>query len=146
MSQTGIIEESDKIIFEEESNLPPLKSSLQKPWKILIADDDEQTHLVTKLALSDITIFDRDIEFLHAYSSIEAFSILKENRDITVILLDVVMETENAGLDLVKKIREEHKRAVILSPPIEDFYFTPARALGAMSVQKELAGLGLKQN
>lgn len=76
-------------------------------WKILIADDDEQTHLVTMLALSNISIFGREIEFYQAFNSREAYDILEKNRDMTVILLDVIMETENAGLELVRKIRED---------------------------------------
>ncbi|MBI9098799.1 MAG: EAL domain-containing protein [Spirochaetaceae bacterium] len=117
MSQKNNIEDTDLLVFEDESDFPLKKSYGEDPWKILIVDDDEQTHLVTKLALSEETIFNKKLIFLQAYDSKEAFSIIRDNRDITVILLDVVMETETAGLDLVKRIREElelHSARIII--------------------------------
>lgn len=100
--------ETHHSISAEDSFKNHQKTKLE-PWKILIADDDEQTHLVTKLALSDIKILEQDLEFFHAYNSKEAYSILQEIDDMTIILLDIVMETETAGLDLVHKIRDELK-------------------------------------
>ena len=105
--QGNQIKEDDLLIFEKERDLPDINSSTPAPWKVLIVDDDKQIHMVTTFALKDISILNRKIEFLHAYDSVEAFSILQNTPDITVILLDVVMETDTAGLDLVKKIRDE---------------------------------------
>ncbi|MBB6482413.1 GGDEF/EAL domain-containing response regulator [Spirochaeta isovalerica] len=79
----------------------------EKFWKVLIVDDDEQTHLVTKMALRGTEVLERGIEFFDAYDSSQAYEILEQNRDMTVILLDVVMETDHAGLDLVRRIRKE---------------------------------------
>ncbi len=76
-------------------------------WKILIVDDEEDIHTVTRIALKGFTFRERSIEFLDAYSATEAEEILKENPDVALVLLDVVMETTNAGLDLVKVIREK---------------------------------------
>jgi signal transduction histidine kinase/CheY-like chemotaxis protein len=78
-----------------------------RPWRILIADDELDVHLVTKLALQRKKVFDRGIEFLSAYSGEEAKAILRENDDIACILLDVVMEREDSGLEVVKFIRDE---------------------------------------
>jgi signal transduction histidine kinase/PleD family two-component response regulator len=81
------------------------------PWQILIADDEEEVHVVTKVALADVVFKDRPLAFLHAYSAAEARRILSERDDIAVVLLDVVMEADDAGLRLVREIREQmHNR------------------------------------
>ncbi|MGM0525013.1 MAG: EAL domain-containing response regulator [Pseudomonadota bacterium] len=76
-------------------------------WKILIVDDDQEIHAVTKMALSDVIIANRTLEFLHAYNGLEAIDSLTDNDDIAMVLLDVVMETDDAGLNVAKAIREE---------------------------------------
>lgn len=81
--------------------------NMAAPWKILIADDEEEVHQVTEVAMIDIVFKGRPLEFLHAYSAREACDILAAQPDIAIILLDVVMETDNAGLKLVRHIREQ---------------------------------------
>lgn len=76
-------------------------------WKILIVDDDQDVHSVTELVMHGVSILGRSLVFLHAYSAAQARVVLKEQADIAVILLDVVMESENAGLTLVHTVREE---------------------------------------
>jgi response regulator RpfG family c-di-GMP phosphodiesterase len=76
-------------------------------WKVLIADDEPDVHVATKLVLRDFSFRDRGIEFLDAYSGDEACEILRQHPDTAVVFLDVVMETEDAGLRAVKRIREE---------------------------------------
>jgi diguanylate cyclase (GGDEF) domain len=78
-------------------------------WRILITDDEQDVHTATTFALRNTRILGRPIEFLHANSARETIDILKSYSDIAVIMLDVVMETPNAGLDLVAVIREELK-------------------------------------
>jgi signal transduction histidine kinase/PleD family two-component response regulator len=77
------------------------------PWQILIADDEEEVHVVTRVALADVVFKGRPLSFLHAYSAAEAHRILSSRNDIAVILLDVVMEADDAGLRLVRDIREQ---------------------------------------
>lgn len=79
------------------------------PWKVLLVDDEEDIHSVTRMALKGFSFQGREIQFLHAYSAGEARELLPKNRDIALIFLDVVMETNHAGLDLVKHIREGMK-------------------------------------
>ncbi len=81
-------------------------------WKVLIVDDEEQIHSVTKIALRGFVYQNREIEFISAMSSLEAKEILQEEPDIALILLDVVMESENAGLELTKYIRDELKNSI----------------------------------
>lgn len=77
------------------------------PWKILVVDDDFEIHGVTQFVLRDRRIFGRPLQLLHAYNSQQAHAQLREHRDIAVALLDVVMETEQGGLDLIHHIRDE---------------------------------------
>lgn len=77
------------------------------PWNILIVDDEEEVHTVTKLALADFNFGGRPLKFVDAYSAEEACTVLRETPNIALVLLDVVMESDHAGLDLVKVIREE---------------------------------------
>jgi len=78
----------------------------ENPWKIAIIDDEPEIHNVTKLALSQMTFAKRPLTFLHAYSAAEGRVLLEDNPDIAAVLLDVVMESDNAGLQLVAFIRE----------------------------------------
>lgn len=84
---------------------PPIESA--RPWRVLLVDDDEQIHQITRIALSGFTFQARKLELLSATSGDSARKIIKENPDIALALIDVVMETEHAGLDLVEYIRNE---------------------------------------
>ncbi|NVK55053.1 MAG: EAL domain-containing protein [Alteromonadaceae bacterium] len=110
--------DNDELVFLDEDSHQELELKHTKYWKILIVDDDEEIHTVTRLALSDLEVHDRSLEFIHAYSGAEAKLKLKEhNRDIAMILLDVVMETDDAGLQVVQYLREElklHEPRIIL--------------------------------
>lgn len=76
------------------------------PWKVLLVDDDEQMHQITQLALSKFSFQQRPLNIISAYSGKEAQAIVESESDIALALIDVVMETEHAGLDLVRFIRE----------------------------------------
>lgn len=77
------------------------------PWKILIVDDEEGIHGITRMIFRDYEFEQRPIELISAMSSAEAQEQLEKHPDIALILLDVVMETENAGLQLVETIRHQ---------------------------------------
>lgn len=79
----------------------------QEYWKILIVDDEPEVHAVTKLALSDFRFLGRGLEFHSAYSGREAKELATLHPDTAIILLDVVMETDDAGLHVARFIREE---------------------------------------
>lgn len=86
-----------------EYSLAPTASA--PPWKVLIVDDEPEVHQVTRLVLANFRFAERPLKLISAFSSVEAESLLREHADIAVVLLDVVMETEQAGLDLVRNIR-----------------------------------------
>ncbi len=76
-------------------------------WKILIVDDEPEIHEVTRLVLSAFRFEGRPLRFLSALSAEEAIGLLRAHDDIAVMLLDVVMEHDQAGLELVRRVREE---------------------------------------
>ncbi|HET6632211.1 MAG TPA: HD domain-containing phosphohydrolase [Rhodanobacteraceae bacterium] len=75
-------------------------------WTVLVVDDEPAVHQITRLVLADVRFDKRAVELLSADSAAQARSILAQRDDIAVILLDVVMEAPDAGLQLVRHIRE----------------------------------------
>lgn len=78
-----------------------------KPWKVLISDDEEDVHELTRLVLRKYRFEDRGLEFLSAYSGEETKEVLKKNPDVALVLLDVVMEDFDSGLKVARWIRDE---------------------------------------
>lgn len=78
-------------------------------WLVLIVDDEEDIHTITKMALKRFELEGRGLKFLSAYNSEQAKQIIEEHEDIALVFLDVVMETDDAGLKLAKWLREENK-------------------------------------
>jgi len=100
-------ETDDQTAGEQQENLD------LPEWKIIIADDQEEIHTVTKLVLDDFSFEGRKLKFLNAYSGEETKQLVRDNNDISFILLDVVMETDDAGLEVVRYIREELKNNIV---------------------------------
>jgi CheY-like chemotaxis protein len=103
-------ESDDDIVFLSEIDGEETGSKAILPWKILIADDDSNVHDTTVLALSGVEIHGKPLEFLHAFSAKEAQQVAENNPDTSLILLDVVMETVDAGLKLVNVLRDDLSR------------------------------------
>ncbi|KRS20731.1 metal-dependent phosphohydrolase [Alishewanella sp. WH16-1] len=95
---------SDEFLFAAEPE--PVHSVSNGSWKVLIVDDEPEVHAVTRLALNDFSFQQKRLEFISAYSGEEAQKILATQPDIAVVLLDVVMETDDAGLKVASYIRE----------------------------------------
>lgn len=95
----------DELLYaDEEAEESTLAE--QKVWKVLIVDDEELLHSATRIALDNFRFADRPLEFLSAYSGQEARELLASHKDIAMVLLDVVMETDEAGLEVAQYIRE----------------------------------------
>gem|GEM_PF-1302047 len=77
------------------------------PWKILVVDDEPDVHAVTRLVLSDYVVHGRPLEILDAYSGAQATEMMRNDPGIAVVLMDVVMESEQAGLLAVEAIRQQ---------------------------------------
>ena len=82
-------------------------SRTNSPWIVLVVDDEPEVHEVTRLVLGDLTFCGIPVQLNSVYSSKQAKTFLKNHPDTAVTLLDVVMETDHAGLDLVHFIRDE---------------------------------------
>ena len=106
-NSTSALEESaahsELMLFAEDNNAPITEHQY---WTVLIVDDDPEIHKVTLLALRDFNFQNHKLKFISAFSASEAKPILASNHDIALVLLDVVMETDDAGLTLVHYIRD----------------------------------------
>ncbi len=110
--------EQDLLEFVDDDETTTVQPDQQRtPWRVLVVDDDADVHESTAFGLRGMEIEGRALELLHAYSGAEAIDVLTRESDIAVILLDVVMETEEAGLKTVGRIRGElgleHVRIVL---------------------------------
>jgi CheY-like chemotaxis protein len=94
------------ILFAEEESCPA-PCTLREAWKLLIVDDEEEVHSITRMVLEGFEFEGRGLEFLSAYSAEEGRRMFQEHPDIAVVLLDVVMETPLAGLELARYVRDE---------------------------------------
>ena len=97
--------EDDDLTFAEETET--LAGEALPTWKVMIADDDQDVHAVTKVIFADFSFKGRGLEFIDAYSGAEACELLVRHPDTAVIFLDVVMESDHAGLEAARRIREE---------------------------------------
>ncbi len=100
----------DEAISASENNALGTKKDA---WQVMIIDDDADVHSATTFALSNVEIQNRPLVFLHAYSAQQARDILANESNIAVILLDVVMEQQDEGLQLVHYIRDVLHRAEV---------------------------------
>ena len=99
---------TDTILFADEgddSENTRLVANEAGTWKVMIVDDQEDVHTVTRLVLDDFAFEGRKVTCLSAYSGKEARELIVEHPDTAVMLLDVVMETSRAGLDVAQFIR-----------------------------------------
>ncbi|GEM_PF-3934800 len=101
------------LYIEEEIALknPSLEKELS--WNILIVDNEPTFHQSIKLIFKHFTFENRKINFISAYSGKEAEIIIKNNDDLAIIILDLVMENNDTGLELVKYIREIIKNLLV---------------------------------
>jgi signal transduction histidine kinase/CheY-like chemotaxis protein len=103
---------SDDFLFLSDEGDPAVTGTLRK-WKVAIIDDDPAVHDGTRFALDGFVLNGHQLELLSAHSAREGRELLRAHGDIAVVLLDVVMETDSAGLDLVSFIRTELKNEII---------------------------------
>ena len=97
------IADNDEVIFAHETTI--LNNFLKDSWKILLVDSDREFHEVSKLALEGLKFENKSLTFFSAYSGTEAKQIIQKNPDVAIILLGQIMETDNAGLEVVEYIR-----------------------------------------
>ena len=137
--------------FHPEQPPAPTTTAPTRPWRVLSVDDDAAFQRSLAHALDGVRILDRDIELIQAESMHAAARRLARDRDFAVILVDVVMETDDAGLRLAKGVREmlglQEPRIVLLTgqpgfAPIDDVMTT--YDLSDYCLKSDLASRGLK--
>jgi signal transduction histidine kinase/CheY-like chemotaxis protein len=82
-------------------------------WKIAVIDDEPAVHDGTRFALSDYRLNGQGLEIISAYSAAEGRELMRAHPDVAVVLLDVIMESDTAGLGLVEFIRKELKNETV---------------------------------
>ena len=105
-------EQDDVLHLIDDSGTIPEDSPARK-WKIAVIDDDHAVHEGTRFALSDYNLHGATLEILSAYSAAEGRTLMRNNPDIAAVLLDVIMETDVAGLELVEYIRNDLKNETV---------------------------------
>ena len=105
--------DDDDLLTLLEDDEPGIATQYGAPWKVAVIDDDPAVHDGTRYALYDYVLNGQKLDILSAYSADEGRELLRAHPDIAVVLLDVVMETDSAGLQLVGFIRNELKNEMV---------------------------------
>jgi signal transduction histidine kinase/CheY-like chemotaxis protein len=105
--------EQDDVLHLIDDTEPAAEQSSARKWKIAVIDDDRAVHEGTRFALSDYSLNGQNLEILSAYSAAEGRALMRAHPDIAAVLLDVIMETDIAGLDLVEYIRNDIKNETV---------------------------------
>jgi signal transduction histidine kinase/CheY-like chemotaxis protein len=105
--------DKDDILHLVEDTIADKPPVMGRPWKVAIIDDDQAVHDGTRFALSDYSLNGQGIEILSAYSAAEGRELMHKHPDMAVVLLDVIMETDSAGLSLVEYIRKEMHNDIV---------------------------------
>jgi signal transduction histidine kinase len=105
--------DQDDVLQLIEDDARPVVAASTRKWKIAVIDDDAAVHEGTRFALSDYVLNGQTLEILSAYSGAEGEKLMRDNPDIAAVLLDVIMETDAAGLQLVEYIRNELKNETV---------------------------------
>lgn len=104
-----LFDDDEAITFIHEDEPETGQTHHTNSWNIMIVDDDAEVHKVTKFALQSFKFENRTVNFTSAYSGEEAKQLIAAQPDVAIILLDVVMESNDSGLQVVKHIREVTK-------------------------------------
>ncbi len=105
-------EDQEFVTFIDDSE-PAGATDPSRRWKVIVIDDDPAVHDGTRFALYDYMLHGQGLEIISAYSAEEGRKTLRAHPDVAIVLLDVVMESEAAGLELVDFIRNELKNETV---------------------------------
>jgi CheY-like chemotaxis protein len=98
-----VIDDTDSAAVEEA----------QAAWKVAVIDDDPAVHEGTRFALYDYSLNGQGIEIVSAYSAAEGRELMRTTDNVALVLLDVVMETDDTGLELIDYIRTQLKNETV---------------------------------
>jgi signal transduction histidine kinase/response regulator of citrate/malate metabolism len=105
--------EQDDILSMIDDDGALVEPDTRRRWKVAVIDDDPAVHEGTRFALSDYVLNGQRLEIISAYSAAEGRDVLRNHPDVSTVLLDVIMETDQSGLELVQFIRGELKNEVV---------------------------------
>ena len=105
--------QNSKKPMEFANKVEKIADSSKAPYKIMVVDDEEEIHSITSFVLNGFTYMGRELRFLNAYSGEEAKKLIVEHPDTALILLDVIMEDDDSGLQVAKYIRDEVKNRFV---------------------------------
>lgn len=82
-----------------------------KHWPVLLVDDEPDVLSISRLAMKNFDVYGLPLKIYTAESKAEAIRLMHDNVEVgcnlAVAFLDVVMETDDAGLQLCDYIRNE---------------------------------------
>jgi signal transduction histidine kinase len=105
--------EQDDVLHLIDDTEAAREETPARRWKVAVIDDDQAVHEGTRFALSDYSLNGQGLEILSAYSAAEGRALMRTHPDIAAVLLDVIMETDIAGLELVEYIRNEIRNETV---------------------------------
>jgi len=91
--------------MENNSTIAPETTT----WHILVVDDDRDVHALTNIVLENIQVYNKKLTIYSVYSEKDACEFIQNNPQINLILLDMIMEDDDSGLNVAKYIRSELK-------------------------------------
>jgi len=108
---TGMNTNDDLLSFAEDTSSSDDQSTHEELdfWHLMVVDDEPEVHSVTRLALKGFDFLGKKLKIHSANSASEAKKMLLSDIPFAIALIDVVMETDHAGLNLVRWIREDQK-------------------------------------
>jgi CheY-like chemotaxis protein len=83
---------------------------VRRHWEVLLVDDDPDVLAISRLALKHIQVYGIPLKIHECTSKADAIKYLQataELSDLSLAIIDVIMETEHAGLDVCRFIRED---------------------------------------
>ena len=108
----ALMEKEDDLLFADDTD-DTLAQDQSAKWKVMLIDDEPDIHGVTKMVLKDFVFDGRGVEFISAYTGAEAQDLILEHPDTALMLLDVVMETDHAGLNVAQFVREDAQNMAV---------------------------------
>ncbi|MBF0421361.1 MAG: EAL domain-containing protein [Magnetococcales bacterium] len=103
---------SDVPLFNE-AQLSTLEADTRSSWQVLVVDDEPDVHQLTRMVLRGLRFDGRGVEIISGFSGREACALMAQHADVAVLLLDVVMETDQAGLEVVRYVRQTLKNGFV---------------------------------
>lgn len=108
-----VYDDDDAPAWRDEPEGPAPGPAPSARWKVIVVDDEPAVHSVSRLALHRLQVDGVPLELHFAESAAGGREALRRNPDAALLLLDVVMESDDAGLRLVEWLRRDQGNSTI---------------------------------